>query len=132
MGSAIRPAIERRDPATGQLFDAIAAFLEVVPRSILAASDFLISDLVRWPARNWARLVPSARSGYWRMVRVALRADRTMARRIATIRAVEPAYVLARLAPPLGPMTASAFMSFAVRAQGVLLRLHVIREARTG
>ena len=32
MGNAIRPAIERRDPATGQLFDAIAAFLEVVPR----------------------------------------------------------------------------------------------------
>ena len=28
MGNAIRPAIERRDPATGQLFDAIAAFLE--------------------------------------------------------------------------------------------------------
>ena len=130
MGNAIRPAIERRDPATGQLFDAIAAFLEVVPRSILAASDFLVSDLVQWPAWNWATLVPSARPGYWRMVRVALRADRTMSRRIATVRGVEPAYLLARLEPPLGPMAASAFMSFAAFAYRVLLRLRVIRDPR--
>ena len=67
MGSAIRPAIERRDPATGQLFDAIAAFLEDVPRSILAASDFLISDLVRGlpeTGQGWSRR-PGPATGGW-------------------------------------------------------------------
>jgi glycosyltransferase involved in cell wall biosynthesis len=123
MANAIRPAIKRRDPATGQLFDAIAAFLEDVPRSILAASDPLISDLVRWPAWNWAMLVPSARSGYWRMVRVVLLADRTMARRIATFRAVEPAYVFARFDPPAGPWAASMVLSIAALGKRVLDRL---------
>jgi hypothetical protein len=122
MGNAIRPAIERRDPATGQLFDAIASFLEGVPRSILGASDVLITHLVQWPARHWARLVPSARPGYWRMVRVALRADRTMARRIATIRAVEPAYVFARFDPPAGPWAASMVLSIAALGKRVLDR----------
>jgi hypothetical protein len=122
MANAIRPAIERRDPATGQLFDAIAAFLEGVPRSILAASDVLITHLVQWPDRHWATLVPSARPGYWRMVRVALRADRTMARRIATIRAVEPAYVFARFDPPAGPWAASMVLSIASLGKRVLDR----------
>ena len=122
MGNAIRPAVERRDPATGQLFDAIAAFLESVPRSILAASDVLITHLVQWPARHWATLVPTARPGYWRMVRVALRADPTMARRIATIRVVEPAYVFARFDPPAGPWAASMVLSIASLGKRVLDR----------
>ena len=31
MGMPVRPAIDRRDPATGQLFDPIASFLDYVP-----------------------------------------------------------------------------------------------------
>jgi len=131
MGNAIRPAIERRDPATGQLFDAIAAFLEDVPPSIIAASEFLISSLVRWPAWHWATLVPSARPGYWRMVRVALLADRTMARRIATIRLVEPAYLFARFDPPAGPWAASMVLSIAALGKRVVERLPGPSRARS-
>ena len=41
LGGPVRDAAQRRDPATGRLFDALADFLEAVPRSILATSMHL-------------------------------------------------------------------------------------------
>jgi len=123
LGGPVRKAIERRDPATSQLFDALARFLEVVPRPILATSNVLITSVLRPPAKQWGTVVRSARGSYWRMVRQCLRADPRMAGRIAWRRPIEPAFVFARLGPPIGPLAASAVLSAAFVAKRILARL---------
>ena len=106
-----RDAVEGRDPDVVGLFDALASFLDVVPRSVLAASEYLPVILLRPPAKRWPMLGAAARASYWRLVRRALRADPRMAGRIAWRRAVEPAFVFARVGPPLGPAVATAVVS---------------------
>lgn len=123
LGGPVRTAIERRDPATDQLFDALTGFLEVVPRTILATSEVLITHILRPPAKHWAMLVRSARPSYWRMVRQALRADPRMSPRLAWRRGVKPAFVVARVGPPVGPLAASTVLSIAVLAKRILDRL---------
>jgi hypothetical protein len=122
LSGPVLTAVEGRDPATNRLFEALTAFLDVVPRSIVASSDLLPTQLLRPPAVHWGTLLPSARQSYWRMVRHALRADPRMSRRIAWRRAVEPAFVFARVGPPIGPAAASAVLSIAALARRVLGR----------
>ena len=123
LGGPVRKAIERRDPATGDLFDALTAFLEGVPTGILGRSDHLITMILRPPARYWGEIVRSARQPYWRMARQAMRADPRMPGRIAWRRALEPAFMFARVRPPIGPFAASAVMWTAVVGNGILGRL---------
>jgi hypothetical protein len=111
LGVPMRDAVDQRDPDVPALFDALTNFLDVVPRSVLAASEYLPTLLLRPPAKRWSMLGSSARQSYWRMVRRALRADPRMARRIAWRRAVEPAFVFARVGPPLGPAVATSVVS---------------------
>jgi glycosyltransferase involved in cell wall biosynthesis len=111
LSTPIRDAAQRRDPATGRLFDALTDFIDAVPRSILATSTALPTHLLRPPAVHWGRLPKTARGNYWAMVRRALRADPRMARRIAWLRVAEPAFVFGRMDPPVGPMAASAVLS---------------------
>jgi glycosyltransferase involved in cell wall biosynthesis len=75
LGGPVRQALDRRDPATGRLFAAVADFLESVPAPILARSDLLVRRILWPPARRWRSLAPSARSSYRRMVRASLRPD---------------------------------------------------------
>ena len=107
----MRDAVEQRDPDVEGLFDALTSFLDAVPRPVLASSEYLPLILLRPPAKRWSMLGSAARKGYWRMVRRALRADPRMARRIAWRRAVQPAFVFARVGPPLGPAVAGAVVS---------------------
>jgi glycosyltransferase involved in cell wall biosynthesis len=123
LGGPVSKAIERRDPATGQLFDALSTFLEAVPARIIVGSDHLITSILQPPARDWGTLVRSARWPYWRMVRQVVRADRRMPRRIASrVRLVEPAFVFARLGEPVGPLAASAVLWIAVLGKRILDR----------
>ena len=80
LGRLVRKAIERRDPATGAFFDAMADILAVVPPSILAQSEHLFTMVLWPPVRHWRTLPPSARGPYRRMLRQALRADPWSAR----------------------------------------------------
>ena len=126
LSTPVRDAAERRDPATGRLFDALIDFLDAVPRSILVTSAALPTHLLRPPAVHWSRLPRAARGSYWVMVRRGLRADPRMARRIAWRRLAEPAFVFARVDPPIGPMAASTVLS-AVAVLGAIghrLRRH--------
>ena len=123
LGGPVRKAVARHDPATDQLFDALTAFLRSIPLSIVARSEHLPRSVLRSPAAQWGSLPRAARGPYWRMVRQALRADPTMARRIAWRRAVEPAFVLARVRPPFGPFAASTVISTAWLVNAVLERL---------
>jgi hypothetical protein len=78
LGGPVRKAIERHDPETGALFDALAAFFEVVPGGVLRRSDHLMTAILRPPVVHWRSLVPSARPAYWAMVRPLLRVDPRM------------------------------------------------------
>lgn len=124
LSGPVKAALDRRDPATGQLYAAVAAFLESVPAPILAASDLLITHILRPPARRWTELVPSARASYWKMVRPAFAADVRMARRIAWYRVVAPTFLLARrFDAPRGTAAASVMLSMFAMARGILLRI---------
>jgi len=119
-------AIDRRDPATGSLYDAVAAFLGSVPPPILAGSDLLVTELLRRPARRWSALLPSARPSYWAMLRPALRADPGMARRLPWRATVALAFALVgRSDTPISRTVASAILwldSMAARVLGRLRR----------
>lgn len=123
LGGPVRKAVARRDPAMGELFEAMTAFLGSVPSTIVARSEHLPRSVLRSPAAQWGSLSRPARGPYWRMVRQALRTDPTMAGRIAWRRAVEPAFVFARVREPIGPFAASLVMSTAWRVNAVLERL---------
>ena len=122
----VSQAIDRRDPATGSLYDAVAAFLGSVPAPILAGSDLLVTDLLRRPARRWSALLPSARPSYWRLLRPAFRADPRMARRLPWRATVVPAFALvSRSDTSITRAVASAILwvdSMAARVVGRLRR----------
>jgi glycosyltransferase involved in cell wall biosynthesis len=110
LGVPVRQALDRRDPDTGQLYAAVARFLEAVPPAILATSDALIANILRPPASRWRSLVPSGRPGYWQMVRPALRADRRMVVRVGGV-VRSPAFALVRvLGEPVGTAAASVVL----------------------
>jgi hypothetical protein len=122
LGGAVRKALDRRDPATGQYFDALTAFLQSIPTAILTTSDALLTDVLRPPIWHWTSLVPPARPSYWRMADLVLRLDRGKARRIAGYRVIELAFVLQRLRSPIGPAAASAYLTVVSLATRVLAR----------
>ena len=90
LSGPVRKALDRRDPDTGRLFEAIAAFLAAVPAEIVATCKPLVELVLQPPGRRWRDLVPSARASYWAMLRPALLADPRMGRRIAWQRAARP------------------------------------------
>jgi glycosyltransferase involved in cell wall biosynthesis len=123
-GGHVRHAPERRDPATGLLYEALAVFLQSVPVTILSTSDVLITHLLRPPARYWPLLAPSARSGYWKLFRTSVDADRRTARRIAWHRAIVPPFVIAaRFDSRAGLTLASALLWVVVAASWGVRRL---------
>jgi glycosyltransferase involved in cell wall biosynthesis len=124
LSGPVKKAIDRHDPETARLFDAIGAFLAAVPAEIVATCEPLVELVLQPPAKRWRALVPSARPSYWAMVRPALRADPGMGGRIAWRRAVRPAFTLVRrVGPPLGPAAASAILFVVSFTSGVLHRL---------
>jgi glycosyltransferase involved in cell wall biosynthesis len=119
-------ALDRRDPATGRLLEAIGRFMAAVPASLVVSSGSLTRGILRPPASRWRALVPSARPAYWGMVRLALRADRRMIVRIGgPLRA--PAFGLARLSDSFAA-TAIASVYLGVAAT---LRSWLRREGHT-
>ncbi len=118
LGGPVGKAIERRDPATGVLYDAMGRFLAAVPPAILASSEPVFRSILVRPGRQWASLVPDARSAYWRMVRPALRADPGLARRVADRRGLALALTLVRRLPAaLGPIAASTVMQASIASR---------------
>lgn len=111
LSAPVNAALDRRDPDIGQLYDAIAAFVQSVPPAIIATSDLLITLILRPPAKRWSSLVRQARPSYWRMVRRAMRADPGMARRIAKYRVFQPVFVLGGSDAPIRQAAASATLS---------------------
>jgi glycosyltransferase involved in cell wall biosynthesis len=119
-------AVDRRDPATARLFDAVSAFIGSVPPETVAASELLVPYLLRPPARRWSTLLAAARPSYWAMLRMALRADPGLARRLPWRPSVAPAFALiARSDRPTARAIAWVFLwldSMAARIAGRLRR----------
>ena len=78
----VRSAIDRHDPATARLYDALGELLQVIPPVILARSDVVVRSTLRAPWFRWSELDPEARAAYWRMVEPVRRADPGVGSRI--------------------------------------------------
>jgi hypothetical protein len=114
--ASMRMAIDRRDPATGELFAAIGGLLEAMPPAVLARSGTLVQSLLRPPWERWPELDRTAKRSYWGMVEPALRADPGIGARIISSRRLAPGFTLSRLLDRhLGPTVGGALVS-AVRA----------------
>ena len=62
LSGPVKKAIDRHDPATARLFEAVGAFLVAVPAEIVATCEPLVELVLQPPAKRWRALVPSARS----------------------------------------------------------------------
>ena len=126
LGGQVKAAVDRSDPAAGRLFATIGTFLDAVPPSILAASEFLVSRILRPPTKRWRALGRRARMGYWRMLRPAVRADPRIARAAYPDghRAFRVACRALRLLPaPVAPLAAEAIVTVASGVRTVRRRL---------
>jgi glycosyltransferase involved in cell wall biosynthesis len=123
LSGPVGKALDRRDPATGDYFDALGAFLESVPAPVLANSDLLVRRILWPPLRRRRSLVPGARPGYRRMVLARTHADRATGYRAAGSLRV-PAMAIARfLGPSIGHAAASAIVASVALSRSVLVRL---------
>jgi hypothetical protein len=121
--ASVRTAIDRRDPGTGVLFEAIGGLLASMPPVVVARSTTLVQSLLRPPWERWDELDRRARVGYWRMVEPARTADPRIGVPIVASRRTEPGFRLShwcyrRLPPALaGPSVRAirAVMGFALR-----------------
>ncbi|MFL5675945.1 MAG: glycosyltransferase family 2 protein [Chloroflexota bacterium] len=111
IGPAVRDALDRRDPGTPALYDAVGAFLATVPPTVLRGSAALAATVVVAPARRWPDLIPPAKPSYWTMVRPALRAGVPRRPRGTWQTLAWPAFLLARRsASPVSSRMASAII----------------------
>jgi len=126
IGAAVRDSLDRHDPATDRLYDAVGAFLASVPTAILRGSGAVVGNVVMPPARRWTDLIASARPSYWTMVRPALRAGVPRRPRGAWQTVAWPAFLLARRSDsPFAARVASAIflaLAAALRIAGRLGR----------
>jgi glycosyltransferase involved in cell wall biosynthesis len=108
--ATLRTAMDRGDPATGALFEALGRLLEAMPRAVLARSGTLVQALLRPPWDRWDELAPGARRSYWRMVAPAHRADRATAARITGSRWFGPGFSLVLFTSVRSPSLGAALV----------------------
>jgi glycosyltransferase involved in cell wall biosynthesis len=121
--ATVRTAIDRRDPGTGVLFEAIGGLLASMPPVVVARSTTLVQSLLRPPWERWGELDRRARRSYWAMVEPAWRADPRIGVPIVASRRIEPGFRLARwCADHLPPALADPCIRAIRAAMGLALR----------
>jgi hypothetical protein len=80
LAAHLERALDRRDPAIGELFAAVGRFLAELPPGTLLRSEALARDVVKPPLARWTRVVPAARSAYWSLAATAVAAQPDLAR----------------------------------------------------
>lgn len=80
LAAHVRRALDRRDPAIGQLFAAVGRFVAELPPGTLLRSDALAREIVGPPLERWTRVVPAARPAYWSLAATALAAQPDLCR----------------------------------------------------
>jgi hypothetical protein len=104
-------AVERRDPDTAQLFDAIAAFVRSVPSPIVADSEPALAMILRPPPRRWLSVGRPAKAAYWRMTDSIAEAGPGVLRRLPVPWFMKPAFALAATGRQAGRLLAGGYLS---------------------
>ena len=73
LGAHLGVALGRRDPTIGELFDAIAAFVERTPERYLDASGGLAMGILEPPLRQWSRIDAAGRERFRALGAMAVR-----------------------------------------------------------
>ena len=107
----VAKAVERRDPDTAQLFDAVATFIRSVPSPIVEDSEPALAMLLRPPPRRWRSVSRPAKSAYWRMTNAVADAGPGVLRRLPVPWFMKPAFVLASTGRPVGRRLAGGYLS---------------------
>lgn len=81
-GGPVRRAVGRGDAGSGELFDAISAFVASAPPDVVAGSDALAEDILRAPLDRWPRFREPGRRAYVRLLRRVLAAHPDQARHL--------------------------------------------------
>jgi glycosyltransferase involved in cell wall biosynthesis len=68
LGAHLGEALSRRDPTIGELFDAIAQFVERTPERYLEASGALAMGILEPPLRRWSRVDLTGRARFRALV----------------------------------------------------------------
>lgn len=83
LGMYLKRAMDRHDPAVAELLVAFGAFLESVPRDLLAEEGALVTRMLLKPVLDaWSWLPPDARNAFWGVVRPTVAADPTVFRQL--------------------------------------------------
>ena len=83
LGVYLKRALDRRDPAVAELLVAFGAFLESVPRDLLAEEGSLVLRTLLKPLLDaWPWLPPEARNAFWGVIRPVVAADPDVYRQI--------------------------------------------------
>ena len=110
--AAMKSSIDRRDPGTGRLFEAIGSLLVSMPAAVLTPIEVVYRALLRPTWERWPELVPGARRGYWRMLEPIRRADPSVEiRLLGSRRLVRPLHAAQRIttvSPRLGNLLVRA------------------------
>jgi CDP-ribitol ribitolphosphotransferase len=72
--AALKSAVERHDPESGRLFEAIGSLLGSMPPAVLTP-DVLMRALLRPVWDRWSDVSPVAKRSYWHMLDPVRRAD---------------------------------------------------------
>ena len=107
----VAKAVERRDPDTAQLFDAVAAFIRSVPAPIVQDSEPALAVLLRPPPRRWLSISRPAKAAYWRMTAAVADAGPGVLRRAPVPSFMKPALVLASTERPVGRLLAGGYLT---------------------
>jgi Glycosyl transferase family 2 len=73
-------ALDRRDPAIGQLFDAIAAFVSAAPAGLVAASNALVRRILEPVLLQWSLVPAAGRDAFGRLLAASVQVDPGLAR----------------------------------------------------
>ncbi len=97
LGMYLKRALDRRDPAIAELLDAFRAFLEAVPRDLLADESSVVVRALYKPLLDaWPSLPPPARNAFWGILRPVGAVDPSVYRQLGGGRMGQAAMRLVR------------------------------------
>jgi hypothetical protein len=123
LGVYLGSALQRRDPALPELFDAIDEFLRSVPVDLVGASRAVPRSLLVPSLKAWHALPAPARAAYQRMAETAIEAHRSTRRNGGRW-----AWLLASLALAPGASLTSRLVAVGVQAIGLVRRAREAAE----
>ncbi|MGK2851519.1 MAG: glycosyltransferase family 2 protein [Candidatus Limnocylindrales bacterium] len=118
--AALRSALDRRDPETPILLEALGDLLAAMPAWILSPPDTVLRSILRPTWRHWRTLSPAGRQSLWRILDIVAAADPSATWQMIGSRRLAPALKLARQAAGRWPWLGNALIAgIQVTARGL-------------